>query len=258
MLSPWQTARQLAYELSQATWSSGASVFASAAAVVILDTFRSDDYPQAQVSVRSFAEDPDDERLGQVELDVAIYATAPGSAATVGGGTYDATVSSTGRGSLEIAREARATISQVLAGVGVPVRVIEADSGSQMGRTSGSEVGLGVSLLRVTYDATRDAYYHPVTGLAAPAILGSVSLSWDLPTTRFDSFTPPVVRRASGSTAPDSVTSGTGIAISTTTTASDTPGTGTWSYSVFFPYDEDGSGVVDNYSAATSVTTVVT
>jgi hypothetical protein len=103
---------------------------------------------------------------------------------------------------------------------------------------------------------TTDKYFHPPTRLAATDQGGGTArLTWKAAPTRFDTLggdTPKyTLRRASGSTPPASETSGTGVSVTDgVVTHDDTPGSGTWSYSLFAQYDETGTGTAEKYSPA--------
>lgn len=104
---------------------------------------------------------------------------------------------------------------------------------------------------------TTKRFYHPPTRLAAVDDGGGdTTLSWRLPPDRYDfnSSDPRgglVLRRASGSTPPASETAGTGVSIASFATGvTDSPGPGTFSYSIFAGYDETGSGTNERFSSA--------
>lgn len=110
------------------------------------------------------------------------------------------------------------------------------------------------------YTQTAARFYHPPRNLVATGGVGQVALTWVLPPTRFDTITTPILRRASGATAPTSVTSGTGVTLSAGATSVTDSGlaAGTYSYSIFMPYDETSTSptTADRWSGATSVTSV--
>jgi hypothetical protein len=98
-----------------------------------------------------------------------------------------------------------------------------------------------------TYEAAR-RFRASVAG-------GTVSLTWLLPPDRFDTYKP-VLRRAAGSTPPASPSAGTGIPLAAgASSKSDTPGAGTWSYSLFMAYDPDNNtpSAEKKYSAAATI-----
>lgn len=101
-------------------------------------------------------------------------------------------------------------------------------------------------------DCASDATYEAAGSLTATAAGGTVTLVWTLPSGRYD-ISSVILRRASGSTAPPTSVSGTGITLGSAlaVTVDDAPGSGTWSYSVFVVY-------ADATSAARSTTIAVT
>lgn len=104
--------------------------------------------------------------------------------------------------------------------------------------------------------------YPGPTRLKATALGGGqVSLTWTRAPDRFDRHSQ-VLRRASGSTAPTSISGGTGVTISAAATSvTDSPGAGTWSYAIFAGYDDTfpQDGASNEYSTpdAQSKATVV-
>lgn len=84
-------------------------------------------------------------------------------------------------------------------------------------------------------------------GLALSESGGTVTLTWEAPddTTGLVSY---VVRRASGSLPVAYPDSGTSVPWSSGTSTTDVPGSGTWTYSVFAAYDEDGGAVALDHS----------
>jgi hypothetical protein len=89
---------------------------------------------------------------------------------------------------------------------------------------------------------------------------GSTVLTWNLPPARYDRNAL-ILRRAAGTTPPASTTAGTGIAVGAlVTTLLNTPGVGTFSYSLFMGYDELNSTPTtsDRFSAAATLTITLT
>jgi len=90
---------------------------------------------------------------------------------------------------------------------------------------------------------------------------GDTDLTWTLAPGRWDRNAI-ILRRAAGSTAPTSETSGTGVTVAAeATSVTDSPGAGTFSYALFQEYDEslaqDGS-LLKYSSAAVTATVSVT
>lgn len=76
---------------------------------------------------------------------------------------------------------------------------------------------------------------------------GTVTIDWDAPddTTNLVSY---VVRRIAGTIPVAFPDEGTDVSWSTGTSTTDTPGSGTWTYSVFATYDDEGGSFVGAYS----------
>lgn len=89
-------------------------------------------------------------------------------------------------------------------------------------------------------DCSADRSYEAAGSLIAT---GSVDLVWTIPNSRYD-LASVVLRRAAGTTPPVTKADGAGITLGSAlaTSHSDTPGSGTWSYSVFMVYDDANSG----------------
>lgn len=91
--------------------------------------------------------------------------------------------------------------------------------------------------------------------------MATVTLSWTNPSGRFDLHRI-IMRRAAGSTAPATVTDGTGVTLGSdlATSVADTGlAAGTYSYSAFAGYDEINSPPSSSakFSAPASITVVV-
>ena len=163
------------------------------------------------------------------------------------------TADQSGRGLLEVEEQLLGTIALLNALEGVEIQqrarsMIRAEMVERLGYVCGRdylfEADLGV-----------ERAYEQAGPLTASVAGATVTLAWTLPTERFD-FVQAILRRASGATAPTSPTGGTGITLTdpaSDLTVDDTPGSGTWSYSLFIEYN-DGSQV---FSSARTVTAVV-
>lgn len=112
------------------------------------------------------------------------------------------------------------------------------------------------------YNATKRRHYHTVRGFTATGGSGQVALAWTLPPARYDRYKV-IVRRAAGTTAPVTPSSGTGVTLSGDLATSVTPtglSAGTHSFSVFVAYDETHAppSVEERYSEAVSLSATVT
>jgi hypothetical protein len=194
----------------------------------------------------------------QLRLVVSVEGDDLGETALVGGAIDSA--SSAGRGLLEIEEQ---MIDRLAAGSSeVGFLLVEAWRG---GAQPAKDPNLGYVAYcdyEMASKATAVRTYHPATRLAGTLLGGgSVSLTWRLPPDRFDRYRV-VLRRAAGSTPPAGPTDGTGVTLSglLATSVTDTPGAGTFSYSLFAQYDDYNPtpSVVRATAAADTLTVVVT
>lgn len=266
-MNGWQFFQQLRYLLQAATWTGGNKVFGAKAVVVSADM--PEDFlsrvrlPCALIRVQDAPSDPEHDEepdlfMQSFDITVAVAnANDPfGESAFLGAGRVTANDSG-GRGLLEIEEQLWATVKGL--GESSGVRIQSRGKGAGAG-TPGSEKYIAWRTYRFEAELGSVRFYHPPTSLAAAAAGGGVvNLTWKLPPTRFDTFGL-VLRRASGTTAPATVAGGSNVTLSSMTAVSksDTPGAGTWSYSLFASYDEVASGAAAQYSAPISKTVVAT
>ena len=123
-----------------------------------------------------------------------------------------------------------------------------------------NQVNIGVATFTVSVmNLSATPSYDPVYRLKATNGSGQVTLSWALPPTRFDTLAPIVRRSGAGGSAPATPSSGTGVSVSPGDTSVTVTGlSGTYQFSVFMSYDEThGTPVTaDRYSDAVSVSGV--
>ena len=261
-MNTWQLLRQLKSTLEVAAWSDSPTelVFGE---VALSAGFSSDARPSVQfplARVRPLGETPDEEEPGlvevqiEVELTQRVYGDRTGEVGLVGGSRSSGQGGSDGRGLLEIEEELKSALGSLARVEGVGLRFDEASAAA-----AGEVDGFGYLVFRV-YEFSAwltEARTYPETRKLAAVDGGSqtADLTWENPATRYDR-SDLVLRVASGSTAPASVTDGTGVTVGAAVELlSHAPGgAGTWSYSLFVGYDETNSGSPDRYSAAESVT----
>lgn len=111
------------------------------------------------------------------------------------------------------------------------------------------------------YSARTSRFYHAPFRFAATPGSGQVVMTWTLAPTRFDTLRV-ILRRATGSTPPATVTDGTGVTLSGDLVTSKTDSglaAGTYSYSLFMAYDETNATptTADKYSAAATRSALV-
>lgn len=105
-------------------------------------------------------------------------------------------------------------------------------------------------------DATDTRHYHAVRRLKATNGTGQITLNWTAPPTRYDTLGY-VLRRASGSTPPSTISSGTGVTVTAgASSVVDTVAAGAYAYSLWVTYDEtsDTPTTADRYSAPVTAT----
>lgn len=162
----------------------------------------------------------------------AANATDQAGGAAVVGGNRGGLSTSRGRGLLEVAPLLEGAI---LASTGLVARA--RPGGRQpvavAGRMEGVLAEVALEVMATRLPALPD--YAPVRKLAGSGSAGDVSLTWEAAPARWDLVGYTWVR-ASGSVAPASPAGGTFVA-STTPSLDDSPGAGTWSYSIFWTFD---------------------
>jgi len=264
-VNSWQLLRQLKATLEAAAWSDSPSelVFGQ---VALSAGFASDSRPSVQFPlcrVRPLGEAPDEEEPGLVQLQVEVeltqrvYGDRTGEVALVGGSRSSGQGGSDGRGLLEIEEELKSTLGALARVEGIGLRFDHATSAA-----AGEVDGFGYLVFRVyTFSAwLTESRTYPAARKLAGTDAGSqtADLTWENPASRFDR-SDLVLRVASGSTAPSSVTDGTGVTVGAAAESlSHAPGgAGTWSYALFVGYDETGSGSPDRYSTSSTATVVL-
>lgn len=274
-MNPWQQARQIRWLLLEDRWPEGAAgrVFPSNSVVIVsgADPALSDlRYPIAMIVDAGQESDQQTPELLLCRWRVMLFARAEGaegsSAATIGTQRSNGLGASEGRGVMEIAERVVRTLSLKTGANGLrcAARVRSGAQGAEVGskHVAGKEI-------EVESWATEAAHYDEPLFLAGTGGSGQVTLTWKNAPARWDQYDkngtrlPPIIRYASGATAPTSATSGTGVSgISAGDTSKVVSGlsAGTYSFAIFQPYTESGSATPDHYSAqelsttATSVT----
>ncbi len=266
-MNRYQIARQVQHLLRQATWADAELVFAESSVVITLGTTETvlteQRLPLALVRPGAASIDPDmRERPDLLRVEFAVglvVANAQdqyGEAALVGS---NRTGGSFGRGLLEVEERVLSALTALGPASGLPI-VFRGASVAEPSLVP----GLGyVAFCDYRFEAlgTTAPTYEAPSGFLAPASGGTVSATWNSPT-RWDHrrF---ILRRASGSTAPATSSSGSGVTLGGTpdgsgvTSVADTPGAGTWSYSLFAVYDDVDASDDEQTSAPQSVVGVV-
>ncbi len=274
-MNPWQQARQIKWILDWARWPDGAAgrLFPANSVVIVSggDPALSDlRYPIAMVVDAGQESDPQTPELLACRWRILLFARAEGQeasmAAAMGGPRTNGTGASEGRGVSEIAEEVVRNLS-LLTGANGMAASCRVRSGAQ-GAQIGSAFVAGKEIECETW-ATATRHYDSPLFLAGTGGSGQVALTWKNPPTRWDQYIgaqhdgtrlAPIVRYASGATAPASATAGTGV---TGISAGDTSKTvtglaaGTYSFAIFQPYTESGGASAERYSAQELSTTAL-
>lgn len=261
-MNDWQLCRQVRYLLQQAKWEDGSTpVFAPSSIIITAaptEQALADRRTPIAVIVPAIAQiDPefsaDVVHLVRQEVRVTIVTATMGDALgenAVLGGNRAGFNTSANRGLLEIGEKVRDALLRVDDDDGVRLSLFAASAAGAQPGTSLGYVAYReyVFIGRVT---TQRSYRAP-RAMTATGGSGEVALTFSLPATRFDT-SHLVLRRASGSTAPSSVTGGTGVTLGSNlpTSFTDTGlAAGTYSYALFMAYDEFGDGTNFRYSPA--------
>jgi hypothetical protein len=260
-VNPWQLARQIRYLLRAATWPDGAAekVLGSAhvSAGMTEDALHYLRAPFALIAPAAATPDEYDPKLLQQTFDLHLVAAVAGDPfgeqALIGGPRSAGQGSSLGRGLSEVEEEVLDAVAALTGADACPI-VVAYVSALAAADIEGAVYASRSYVLRAVCTVARQ-YTEPVRLAATDAGGGSASLTWAVPPDRFDRYNV-VLRRASGATAPSSVTAGTGVTLASllATSVTDTPGSGQFSYALFAGYDELGAGSADRYSSSATVT----
>lgn len=181
-----------------------------------------------------------------------------------GNSTYFGQGASEGRGLLEIEEELFEVAKELTEYSGVRTILKAVSSGEPIAISDTNYLCSLDNVFDVMCTSAR--YYPPATAFTAQAASGGVvNLAWTVPPDRYDLFKV-ILRRATGSTAPTSITGGTGVTLSANlaTSKADTGlSSGTYSYALFSTYDETqgkdrGGTPAANERISASVTRTVT
>lgn len=257
-MNAWQAVQQLKFKLLTRTWPDAPSnpvlqtVLATQGATSdLVDAFSP---PMAIVSVLdqdADAQSPEHKRQRfEVALAVAHRGDRAGEFALVGA-QRNGPGRSAGRGLLEVEEQLLEVVNALNRTNAMQIQCVAASAAE-----AGVEDARGyVCARRYTLEArlTTARKYQEANGgkkLTVVVAGATVTLSWAI-AERFDfhaTYSVPaltvrgghVLRRAAGATPPATVTDGTGVTLSGAfaTSVADTPGVGTWSYSLFAKYEE--------------------
>lgn len=264
----WQLLRRLKVGLQARRWggsASGQPVFAPHSVVLTVapsaEGFEHLVRPAVMLAPLDANRDPEFREAGDLltqrisaTLLVSVAGDDLGEFALMGGARQSA-VQSAGRGLLEVEAELLAAIQSIGNGAGVTIQHVFSSA-----LDARLEESAAYSVLRgYAFDALLNTFrsYDEARDFAGSVAAGAVSLSWAAPsdTTGLVSY---VLRRISGSVPVATASEGTSVSLSTplATSKSESPGAGTWSYSLFAGYD-DLSGATPIYHSSPQTLTVL-
>lgn len=251
----WQVCNQLKYLLEARKWEDNAANSKVFSAVFV--TFAPDDsviaekrVPAAIIVPQNAIPDVDEPGLLIQNIDIRILNMVRGDSVGQDSllGSNRTATSSAGKGLLEIETELMAILEQLDSNSGITIVETFQNSGIM------SEISESGYMVSKTYSirvyCTNKRQYNAPTRLVATGGAGQVSLSWQLPVDRFDRKKV-VLRRASGSTPPETVTDGTNVTLGSdlaTSVINTGLSAGTYSYSLFSGYTEYGGATPNKYS----------
>lgn len=238
-----QIARQIKYLIESDSWSGGSqTVQAIISSMPMRDILRVHErLPVAVVRLGSQTFDPDFPEIAlnigiSVEIAQRVDNDSYGEA-NIKGGARPSLLVSAGRGLGEISSQIIQAIKKNEPNTGISFHSrIESSSAY-----SHSEYPpYAIHTIQLSAKGGIDPYYHPARLISN----SSGTLSWTLPPDRFDRYEV-ILRYAAGSTAPSSVTAGSGATLSgvlatSYTHGADGQGSGTFSYALFAGYDVTG------------------
>lgn len=218
--------------------------------------------------------DEEDPKLTISSLSLVVVQSNEGQdmtqASILGGSRPGGPGSSRGRGALEIREELLKNLGALTGADGCRAAVVYRSSPAVAVANGRNVVATEATLQAYT---TVAQHYDPPLFLVGTGAAGSVTLTWVNAPLRWDQYTgtahdgtrlAPIIRYATGATAPATATDGTGVS---GITAGDTSKTvslaaGTYSFAIFQPYTETGGASAERYSAqelsTTSLSVVVT
>ena len=235
-----QTIRQIAYVLRSRVWTSGAEPVFHRDSVVeqagmTWEAARELPPPFALLGVGNGDVDDQNPLVCRQEIEIDVGVRSDGSQAprfALIGGARASELVSDGRGILEVQRELFAAVAYLNSAGGI--RIQYKGSHKPAPRLEADSAYWAIRTYRFEAIITNSLFYHPPDNLES-SVSGAVNtLTWTLPPDRFDRYKV-ILRRASGATAPASVSDGTGVTLASNlaTTVDDSPGAGQWSYSLF-------------------------
>jgi hypothetical protein len=261
-VNSWQACKRIKSILKSLRWGgSGDPVFGRDSVYITVANVESfsDQLPFPVAFVRPGSGRSDEDRPGLTRQDIAVFILTAVPGDMIGerplmGGNRISKTGNGGRGILEIEAEVLSS-----------VELLNASDQFRISLQSTSRVG-------VKYD--EDSGYHAWREYAfgadlttayqhqEPRVLttseagGTVTVSWSVPDD-VTNLTGYIVRRTTGTIPVGFPTSGTSVPWTSGTSTTDAPGAGTYTYSVFAAYDDEGGSLLINISDYVAQTQVV-
>lgn len=214
--------------------------------------------PAAFIAPGSGSVDPTRPELVNQDITVVVITSLPGDMfgqRALIGGTRPSATSAKSRGVLEIEEEVLAAIAQLDASQQFRIGLKWASAvGAEIDEQTGYHQWRRYTFRALlTVESQHDA---PRAGNASESG-GTVTISWTAPddTTNLVSY---VVRRVSGTVPVAFPDEGTEVSWSSGTSTTDSPGSGTWSYSIFATYDDEGGSWAGDVSDMTTAEVTIT
>ncbi len=276
-MNSWQVLNQIKYLLQQARWEGTSTVIFAPESVKVVGSDSDVDaidarpvLPMALIVPESGTADPQHgEESGYMARNISIVLVTRNENDRLGmagimGANREGISDSRGRGVLEFEGELFRAIKQLVINSGVNIAF--KGNGSSATRKDADDIAYAIQEYQFEAFCTTALEYFPGRKLAAQPRTGEVSLSWAVPPARYDRYRM-VLRRAAGSTAPTSISSGTGVTLASamaTSVVDSGLAAGTYSYALFCTYDDMCEGVDGQFTpaqdlrASDSVTATVT
>jgi hypothetical protein len=264
-VNTWQVLRQAKSILEAAVWpgASGGVVFGAVKVTpgALADRIAQLRMPLVQIKPTSSTTDPEEPGLITQNLDcqlaIRMAADAWGEAALLGGPRGAQQTGSSGRGLLEVEEELLRALKSLQEVNGVRLKLLSKSAVAATLDPAQQYVAFRDYSFEIWTTAER-SYEEPTRFTGVDATGGQATLAWTLPASRFD-LREVILRRAAGATPPATPTAGTGVTLASllATGVTDSPGAGTFSYSLFAGYDEFTKGSSDRFSAAVTVASLV-
>ena len=260
----WQACRQVQFLLRARLWDGTGSVVFHSTSVVVTDVPEANALltmiqPSVLISPAEGSPDAEEPRFGQESIELKLTQVVAGDHVGENAimGSVRATTGSVGRGVLEVAEQIFEALDSMSSDLGLAVSIRP----SSIARTTLVEEKMW-AFRQYTLELWLTSFrtYFLPTDFVGAVSAPNVNMTWTLPPARFDRFRM-ILRRVAGGNPTTDPTAGTGIALSgdLATSISDTPGSGTFSYSLFTSYDETNPtpSADQRFSAADTITVTV-